>query len=184
MLLPKPLLLDLYCDQCKSIRNIAAVTGSSIGTVHHSMEVHRIPRRPISEALYRKHHPDGGFRYCPPRTAEEQYEFGFGLGIYWSKGTLADTRSVRLSTSRLDIIESFMDFLVQFFRVKRSDFRFQLHVPKDASPKKALDSWSAAIKIPREQFSVVVTKSRAWNDGTVTLFYHDKSLLDMLLELR
>lgn len=183
-LFSKDRLFELYYTKGKSLREIASIADCSLPTVQRAMHFHGFDRRSTREAMYYKHHPHGPpLLFHPPRTMDERFAFAFGLGMYLAGGTASDRSCVRLSSRDIRPIERFMEFLIRFFGARREKFRFQIRIPADYPREEALESWSRALSIPQGQFSVTRTNGRSFNVGTLTLYYYDKNLREMLLDM-
>lgn len=174
------------------MQNIADDLGCSLHKVKYWTERHQIPRRSISDAIYLKHNPDGDpFRFSRPKTQNEAYLFGLGLGLYWGEGTKSSKGSVRLGNTDPVLITRFIDFLVKFFHVRRQDFRFGLQIFTDIDEQVALRYWLKSLNVGRNQFGkTVTTKSGSLGTyrqksqyGVVTVHYHNKKLRDLLVSL-
>jgi hypothetical protein len=186
----KQQLEQLYIKKGLSMQSMATKLGCSLHKVQYWMGKHAIPSRSIGEAIYRKHNPSGDpFVFLPPLTIEDYKLFGMGLGLYWGEGTKSNKTSVRLGNGDPALLCVFMEFLMRFYRVKKSDFRFGLQIFSDLAPKKALDFWRKSLKVRQQQFhhTIVITRSGSLGTyrkksqyGVVTVHYHNKKLRDML----
>lgn len=117
--------------------------------------------------------------------------FGIGIGLYWGEGTKANKYSIRLGNTDPELHKIFLKFLVRFFRIRISDFRFGLQLFTDIEPKKALDFWRKELNIhPRQFYKITVTPSGAIGTyrqkskfGVLTIYYHNRKLRDALVHL-
>ncbi len=174
------------------MKEVADLLGCSLHKVKYWMEGHNINIRSISEAVYLKNNPDGDpFRIQLPINLEEAKLFGLGMGLFWGEGTKANKDSVRLGNTDPKLIRRFMDFLIKFFNIQKSDLKFGLQLFTDISKKEALDFWKKYLKIEDNQFyKVIVTKSRSLGTyrkkskyGVLTVYYHNKKLRDILVRM-
>ena len=187
-MLNKKLLRTLYIDKKQSLTQIATKTKSSINRVVYWMDRHGIKRRSIGEAVYVRCHPRGDpFLFSKPKSSKEALLFGMGLGLYWGEGTKANLSSVRLGNTDPKLIRTFMNFLMQRFRVKRKDFRFSLQIFSDIKEKGAKRFWIQALGVRPDQFTKSTlspsqsqgTYKRRSKHGVATLYYHNKKLRDL-----
>ncbi|MSR67202.1 hypothetical protein EXS65_00010 [Candidatus Peribacteria bacterium] len=184
------LLRRLYIEKEQSMKQIADRCHCSLHKVEYWMNNYGIPRRSISDGVYRRYHPNGDpFVFDPPRTFADWKLFGMGIGLYWGEGTKANKYSVRLGNTDPELLRTFLEFLVRFFRIKKVDCRFGLQVFTDMEPTKVLDFWSKKLKIPKRQFyKLTVTRSGSLGTyrkksqyGVVTIYYHNRKLRDLLV---
>lgn len=192
-IISKEELFNLYINNGKSMKEISKILDTSLHKITYWMEKYKITRRSRSEATYIKRNPNGDpFLFIEPRIKSEHLLFGLGLGLYWGEGTKAEkTNSVRLGNTDPKLIELFMKFLIDFFSVKKEDFRFCLQIFTDIPKNEALDFWTEKLKINRKQFyKVVVTRSRSLGTyrkksrfGVLTVYYNNKKLKDKLVSL-
>src|SRR3989344_806379 len=137
-MLDKNKLYDLYIDKRKSKQEIADIFQCSLHKVSYWMDKYLIKTRTISDAIYIKHNPNGDpFTFISPKNSEEAKLFGLGLGLYWGEGTKANLNSVRLGNTDPKLLKRFVEFLIKFFGIKKSDFTFGLQIFTDISPDEA-----------------------------------------------
>ncbi len=174
------------------MQEIAKGLRCSLHKVSYWMEKYKIKRRSISDAVYLKKNPDGDpFKIRAPKNLEEAKLFGMGLGLYWGEGTKADKGSVRLGNTDPSLLRKFMDFLVKFFEIKRSDLKFGLQLFTDINIKEALDFWVKSLKIKYSQVGKPVitisgsigTYRKKSKYGVLTIYYHNKKLRDILVNM-
>lgn len=191
-MITKKTLVKLYVTQQLSMQEIAQQLHCSVHQVQYWMQRYGISRRSMSDAIYIKHHPSGDpFHFRKPRTANEIFLFGLGIGLYWGEGTKANLASVRLGNTDPNLLNTFLKFMEKFFAVKRRDFRFGLQLFSDMNVKKALDFWRKKLKIRQNQFyKVTVTKTGSIGTyrkkslyGVLTVYYNNKKLRDLLVSL-
>lgn len=185
-MIAKTILEDLYLINKKSMQEIADILGCSLHKVAYWMEKHRLQTRPRSEAAYIKYNPGGDpFHFRKPKTREEVFLMGLGLGLYWGEGTKANKNSVRLGNTDPDLINRFIDFLIEIYGVKKSDLKFGLQIFNDVNSSNALRFWMKKLSVERNQFhkKVVVTPSRSKGTykrkseyGVLTVYYNNTKL--------
>ncbi len=188
----KSKLSDMYLNKKMSIKDIAHYFNCSTHKVSYWLDKHDIPIRSISEAIYVKNHPKGDpFELVDPQNTGDGILFGLGLGLYWGEGTKADPSSVRLGNTDPELLKKFMSFMQKFFKVKKDDFKFGLQLFNDMSTGEALDFWVKKLRIKHSQFySPIVTKSGSIGTyrkksryGVLTVYYHNKKLRDILVNM-
>lgn len=156
------------------------------------MDKYHIKRRSISDAVYQKNNPNGDpFKVSPIDTIEKATLYGLGIGLYWGEGNKANMYAVRLGNTDAELLNTFMKFLIELFGVKRQDMRFQLQIFTDIDPEFALQYWVRALGVERSQFyKIHITISGSLGTyrhksvhGVVTVYYHNKHLRDILVEM-
>lgn len=191
-MIQKEALERLYVREGKSMQEIADILQCSLHKVAYWMDGHSISRRSRSEAMYRKHNPDGDpFKFVEPRTLKDAELFGIGIGLYWGEGNKANKNSVRLGNTDPMLIKRFMEFLIRFFDIDKSDMKFGLQIFTDIDTNKAMRFWQKELGVWRSQFmkptitiSGSIGKYRHKSKyGVVTLHYHNKKLRDLLVNL-
>jgi hypothetical protein len=191
-MIAKTVLERLYLQKGQSMQEIATHLKCSLHKVKYWMDKYGIKTRSTSEAIYVWHNPNGDpFKFRLPKTIDEAKLFGMGIGLYWGEGTKANKASVRLGNTDPELLNVFIQFLITFFAVKRSDMRFQLQVFTDINVNEALDFWCKKLHIKKHQFGhPVVTISGSIGTyrkksqyGVVTVLYHNTKLRDKLMSL-
>ena len=185
-------LRKLYMEEGKSIKEISKILNCSVHKISYWMLKYNINTRSISEAVYLKNNPNGDpFIFNKPKTINDSWLLGMGLGLYWGEGTKADKVSVRLGNTDPELVSTFIQFLVKIFGIHRKDLKFGLQLFNDVSVGEALDFWQKKLKIDKSQFyKTVVTKSRAKGTyrkkskyGVLTVYYHNRKLRDLLVNM-
>lgn len=191
-MLKKKMLEELYLGKKKSMQEIANMLGCSLHKVNYWANKHLMPIRSRSDAVYLKCNPDGDpFLFREPITIGEAKLFGLGIGLYWGEGTKASKTSVRLGNTDPYLLKKFIEFLVAFFGIEKSDLKFALQIFTDISINNAMDFWIKHLKIRKEQFNKpIITKSGSLGTyrkksqyGVLTVMYHNKKLRDLLVSL-
>ncbi|MEP7204944.1 MAG: hypothetical protein ABI716_01990 [Candidatus Saccharibacteria bacterium] len=191
-MIEKALLRRLYTQDKHSMMEIAAVLGCSHHQVVYWMNKYDITRRSISDAIYQKHNPNGDPFVVQPIDSIEKAELhGTGMGLYWGEGTRANKYAVRLGNTDPALLNTFIRFLIELFAVNKADLRFGLQIFSDIKQDEALEYWSTVLGVHRSQFyKVHVTISGSIGTyrkksryGVVTVYYHNKHLRDILVEM-
>lgn len=151
-----------------------------------------IPKRSISEAIYVKNNPKGDpFLLKDFKLSNNSFLMGLGLGLYWGEGTKANKHSVRLGNTDPDLINKFIEFLIKICGVNKNNLRFGLQTFTDIDSDTALNFWINKIKVKKEQFyKITSTKSNSIGTyknksvyGVLTVYYNNKKLRDILLDM-
>lgn len=192
VILTREALKRMYVDEKKSSHAIAKAMGCSDHKVNYWLTAHNINKRSISEAIYVKHNPNGDpFYFRTSNNITEAKLFGMGIGLYWGEGTKANKNSIRLGNTDPKLVDKFMEFMITFFNVERSDFKFGLQIFSDIKIRDAMDFWVKNLRIDKHQISKpVVTLSGSIGTyrkksqyGVMTVMYHNKKLRDLLMSL-
>lgn len=188
-MIQKGVLQKFYLREGKSFEEIAGEMNCSVHRISYWMKKHRIPTRTISEAVYLKNNPDGDpFCYKAPITKEQAILFGLGLGLYWGEGTKASQYAVRLGNSDPLLVRTFLRFMIDFFQVKKEDFRFSVQLFSDMDVKAIEEFWIKYLSISRNHlYKTTVTISGSLGTyrhkskyGVITLHYNNKKLRECL----
>ncbi|NBV77875.1 hypothetical protein EBR66_06950 [bacterium] len=190
-MLEKLALKDLYAYKGFSVAVVAQKMHCSQSTVNYWLAKHKIKKRSISQAIYKKWNPHGDpFRKMPIDNIPKAVLFGVGVGLYWGEGTKSNPTSIRLGNSDPRLIRVFVSFLEHCFAIQRSKLRFGLQIFGDMDADKTIAFWKRELSVSRKQFlpSVVVTPHRGVGNyrvktktGVVTLYFHNKKLRDIIV---
>lgn len=190
------LLRDLYVNQGLSVAQAAKRLGCSQNRVNYWLRKYRIPKRTISDALYRRHNPDGNpFSISKIITVPQAILAGIGLGLYWGEGNKKNRNSIRLGNTDPLLIRKFVRFLRSSLGVPASKLRFGLQIFSDMKPATAVSFWVDILRgegITKRQFQKpVVTPARSLGTyrektkhGVLTVYCSNvklKRILDDLL---
>jgi hypothetical protein len=185
-------LRKLYFEDKLSVNEIATSLSCSMNKVVYWMDKYELKRRTISEAIYQKHNPNGNpFMVKPIKTRADARLQGIGIGLYWGEGTKSNQYSIRLGNTDPVLLNTFMDFLIIRYGVKREDFHFGLQIFTDIDPNEALEYWTHELGVKSSQFyKIIVTISGSLGTyrqkskyGVLTVHYHNKKLRDIIVRL-
>ncbi|MDB5265210.1 MAG: hypothetical protein JWN64_781 [Parcubacteria group bacterium] len=188
--LTKEELTKLYLAEKLSVRAIANLYSCSEQRINYWLHKFEIEKRSISESLYLKHNPSGDpFFFKEPKTLEEAFLFGLGIGLYWGEGNKKNTHSIRLGNTDPKLIVKFIEFLTETYGVKKEKFRFGLQIFSDINSEKALSFWIKKLGVSRKQFGkVIVTPARGVGNyrqktlyGVLTIYVSNKKLRDLIV---
>jgi len=162
----------LYKDELKKLykshssAEIAKIKRCSVGQVNYWLERYWIKKRSISEAIYKKHNPDGDpFSLHKPKNISEAILYGLGVGLYWGEGTKRGMGAVRLSNTDVKLLRKFVEFLETFFNIDKNKLRFSIQIFSDISGEEALNYWARELGVKKNQFyKTIVSKVRG--EGT------------------
>lgn len=186
----KSSLIKFYIRQKKSAVEIAKVFQCSPNRINYWLAKYTISKRDISEAIYSKHHPHGDpFKIYHPKTLKEAILFGLGVGIYWGEGNKANKNTIRVGNSDPKLLNVFIKFLQTFFKIKKKDLKFHLHIFTDINKNEALRYWSKQLKIRETQFykpmvsisGSLGTYRQKSKYGVLTLYYANTKLKNILM---
>jgi len=185
----KSTLMDLYVEKGKSVHQIARTLSCSDNKVTYWLRKYSIAKRSISEAVYIRHNPTGDpFRFQQPRTKDEWFLFGLGVGLYWGEGNKKNRTAIRLGNTDPYLIKRFLFFLDKIYRVKKERIHFGLQVFSDMSPEKAKQFWCKTLRVSPSSFGkIIVTSSRGIGTyrektryGVLTVYVSNTKLRDLL----
>ena len=182
-------LKNLYLVKGKSAKEIADAYGCSPNKINYWLKKYDIQKRTISESQYLRKNPNGDpFQYIEPKTIEDSFLFGLGMGLYWGEGNKRNSNTVRLGNTDPRLIKAFIQFLKHIYGVKESKFRFGLQIFSDMQPDKALRFWCKELGVSSNKFGkVIVTPARSIGTyrekskyGVLTIYVSNKRLRDLL----
>lgn len=177
-------IVDLY-KQGYSMEEVSKLTNISYSKVNYWLKKKNIPRRSLSEALYKKYNFEGD-PFCKTKidSRKKAFLFGLGLGLYWGEGTKKNERSIRLGNSDPYLIKAFIAFLEKIYNVDRDKLKFGLQVFNDMNPQKAKSVWVNHLQAREGQFGkIVVTPARSIGNyrektkhGVLTIYFGNTKL--------
>ncbi len=187
---------DWYAHRGLSVAQIAAHLHCSQNKISYWLQRYSIPKRSISDALYRRHNPNGDpFSIADITTIPQAFLTGIGLGLYWGEGNKKNKNSIRLGNTDPLLIRKFVRFLRSILGVPARKLRFGLQIFSDLRPSTALAFWADTLKdegITIEQFQrPVITPARSIGTyrekskyGVLTVYCSNiklKKILDSML---
>jgi hypothetical protein len=182
----------LYIKGKKSVAEIAKTFQCSENKINYWLRKFGIPKRSISEAIYIKNNPGGDpFTFNPPRNILDAQLFGLGIGLYWGEGNKANKNTVRLGSSDAKLLKIFINFLIKFFRIKKEDLKFHLHIFTDIKVIEAKRYWIKELSIREEQIykpfvsisGSMGTYRKKSEYGVMTVYYGNTKLRNKLVHL-
>jgi hypothetical protein len=185
----KERLEEFYLKEKMSVSEIATYYACSANKVDYWIKKFNIPKRTISEATYLKQNPNGDpFYFKNPRTTQEWFLFGLGLGLYWGEGTKKNKHAVRLGNTDPHLIKKFIQFLDCIYNVEEHKIRFSLQIFSDMKPQNAMQFWCSFLQVKQERFiKTVITPARGIGSyrektkhGVLTIYVSNKKLRDLL----
>ena len=183
---------DLYIRKQMSAAQIAIKLKYSISGINYWLKKFNIQKRPISEAIYLKHNPDGDpFTFNTPKNIKDAKLFGLGIGLYWGEGTKANKNAVRLGNSDPELMKVFMEFLHSMCGVNKEDLKFELQVFEDLDKNLVEKFWIDKLDINRNQMYKTRaipkrgkgTYNRKVKYGVMTVYYGNTKLRNELVKL-
>ena len=182
----------LYIKEKKPISTIAKLLECSEHKVNYWVARFGIQKRSISEGVYLYHNPHGDpFKIHKPKTMDEAFLSGLGLGLYWGEGTKSNKNSVRLGNTDPRLITKFIEFLMRLFEIDKKKLKFGLQIFSDMVPEVALKFWMNHLGASRSQFQkVIVTPARSigtyrhkTKHGVLTVYFCNKKLRDTICQM-
>jgi hypothetical protein len=153
---PKAKLKGLY-DSGLSVNELSQNLNISLRQAEYWTKKFKIPKRPLSKAIYLKHNPKGDpFKIKRRLTPQEKYLQGLGLGIYWGEGDKVNKYRVSVSNTDPELIKKFVEFLTCICKINTDKLRFYLTIFNDIDPEKSLKYWSKKLKVSPDSFGKVV----------------------------
>lgn len=187
----KETLIRLYIKKKLSAKQIATKSSCSENKVHYWLEKYHIKKRSISDATYLRANPNGDpFKFTKPKSAEEIFIFGLGLGLFWGEGNKVNPSAVRLGNTDPALLKYFIQFLSTVYKIDKKKLRFGLQIFTDTSPDVAEKFWCKELNILPSQFhKTVLTKQnklgtykRKMQYGVLTVYFSNKRLRDMIVD--
>ncbi|MBI4087090.1 hypothetical protein HY416_03895 [Candidatus Kaiserbacteria bacterium] len=190
LILTKNILEKEYCNNKKSVAEIAKFFNCSQHKINYWLGKYHIPKRKISEAMYIKWNPRGDpFAFNNPQTLDKAFLWGLGLGLFWGEGNKKNTDSVRLGNVDPGLIRTFLKFLDEIYTIDHARLRFGLQTFTDIGENAAVAYWCRELRANRRQFyKVTVTRSGSLGTyrekskhGVLTIYFHNKKLRDSIV---
>jgi len=179
-----------YCDELKSVAEIAGELSCSENKVNYWIQKHNLKKRSISEAQYIKRNQNGHpFSFKKPQTNGEWFLYGLALGLYWGEGNKRSKTAVRIGNTDPDLLRYFLDFLITMYQVDESRLRFGLQVFTDMDPCTARDFWCKKLKVSSSSFQKIVvtpsikkgTYTKKSEYGVLTIYFSNTKIRDTIV---
>ena len=193
MHLSKEVLQKFYTVEKNSVSIIAKKFRCSEHKINYWLAEFKIPKRSISESVYLYHNPKGDpFNVLLPKTIDDAFLFGLGLGLYWGEGNKKNKLSIRLGNTDPKLVRKFVEFLIKICGIKKEKIRFGLQIFSDMQPGEVLKFWQHELRASRNQFfrKVIVTPARSLGTyhqktehGVLTVYYGNKKLRDIICQM-
>ena len=141
-MLKQETLMGLYQQKGLSVSAIARRLRCSEHKINYWLSKFNIPKRSISDALYKKWNPNGDpFSVRAPLSVEDGILYGLGVGLYWGEGTKASKTSIKLGNTDPALVRKFVDFLLKFYGINKRRLRFGLQIFGDMDTNTAVKYW-------------------------------------------
>jgi hypothetical protein len=189
-MMDKKLLERWYVHDKKSVHDIARMLKRSESGINYWIHKLSIPKRSISDAVYTKHNPKGDpFISQMPRTNDDFFLFGLGVGLYWGEGTKKNLGQVRLGNTDPYLVRAFLIFLRKFYQIDNSRLRFAIQIFTDMDQKKEERFWRDLLRVKSSQFYKTIntrsgsigTYREKTQHGVLTIYFNNKKLCDILI---
>jgi hypothetical protein len=152
-MLEKHLLEVLYLENKLSSNAISKHLKCSAGQVNYWLTKYGISKRNISDAIYQLNNPKGDpFLFNNPKSLEDSFLFGLGLGLFWGEGSKKNLHAIRLSNSDPRLVKKFIDFLVKIYNIDKKKLKFQLQIYDDLKTDKLVCFWAKYLSVKDTQF--------------------------------
>jgi len=189
-MLKQETLMGLYQQKGLSVSAIARRLRCSEHKINYWLSKFNIPKRSISDALYKKWNPNGDpFSVRAPLSVEDGILYGLGVGLYWGEGTKASKTSIKLGNTDPALVRKFVDFLLKFYGINKRRLRFGLQIFGDMDTNTAVKYWMRSLNISRGQFypKIIITPHRGIGNyrkktryGVLTVYFNNRKLRDIL----
>lgn len=190
-MLERSTLFRLYQEEKHSVAAIAGKLHCSQHKINYWLERYKIPKRSISEAIYQFHNPTGDpFLAVRPKTKQDIFLHGLGLGLYWGEGTKRGSGGVKLGNTDPKLIAVFIQFLERLYGVKMKDLKYGLQIFHDIDGDRAIQYWMRVLKAKRSQFyKVTISKVRGSGTyrykseyGVLSVYFHNTKLKKLICD--
>jgi len=189
-MLKQETLMALCQQKGLSVSAIARRLRCSDNKVNYWLSEFKIPKRSISDALYKKWNPKGDpFSVRAPLSVEDGILYGLGVGLYWGEGTKASKTSIKLGNTDPALVRKFIDFLLKFYGINKKRLRFGLQIFGDMDTNTAVKYWMRSLNVSRGQFypKIIITPHRGIGNyrrktryGVLTVYFNNRKLRDIL----
>ncbi len=184
------LVRDLYCNKKFSMKQIADKIGVSIDAVAYYMRKNGIERRSAKEAnsvaFGNKPMSFSEVKNLSPQ--KEKLKIA-GLMLYWCEGYKTSiSNGIDFANSDPEMIQSFVYFLREIYKVDEKRFRILLYCYSDQNIPNLINFWSKLTGISKKQFTQPYVRNdfkkygRKMKYGMVHIRYADKKLFLSIME--
>lgn len=188
-MIEKNKLENLYLKSKKSTREISKHFNCSENRINYWLSKFNIKKRSISESIYLKANPNGDpFIIKKPRSKDEYFLYGLGLGLYWGEGNKKNKNSVRLGNTDPRLIKKFIEFLERNFEIDKNKLHFGLQIFGDMDKIQALNFWKKYLHTDESKFQkIIVTPRRGVGNyrektkyGVLTVYFNNVKLRNII----
>lgn len=179
---------DLYYDKKLSVPQISKKLGVTMRVVYRFMDSNNLPRRTVNEhnkILFQRK----PLSYSVKRNLSdrERHLKVAGLMLYWAEGTSRGRHTVDLANSNPEMIQLFVHFLRQVYKIDERRLRVYLYCYSNQDINKLISYWSRLTRIPKLQFTKPFIRTdysmkwgREMKHGLIHIRYSDKRLLELI----
>ncbi len=150
-------LRHLYLTEGLSAKQIADRLGMPEAKIVYWLRKYKIPKRSLSEAIYRRVNPNGDpFNLKTDLSPDEEKLKAAGLMLWVTEGSLKDKDEVYTSNSNPNLIKLFVEFLLRICRVEKSKIKVRvLYYPNmDLTIDEAKRFWANETGLPESQIKL------------------------------
>jgi len=184
------ILRNLYLEKGLSAKQIAGHLGESEAKVVYWLKKYQIPKRSLSEAIYRRVNQEGDpFDPKTELTSEEEQLKVAGLMLWVTEGSVKDKDEVYTSNSNPALIKLFVEFLLRVCRVKKHKLKIRvLYYPNmDLSVDEVREFWARQTGLLQDQININIYQAvhnfRAKSKyGTATIGVNNIKLRALLVD--
>lgn len=189
-MISKEFLIREYLQSKQSVAQIAGSLRCSQSRVNYWLLKHGLQKRSLSDAQYVKQNPHGDpFSFTSPKSTEEWFLYGMGLGLYWGEGNRKSKTAVRLGNTDPDLLRYFLDFLFHIYNIDQTRLRFGLQIFTDNDPVEVKAYWCKKLKISADKFQkITVTPSVRKGTygvksqhGVLTIYFSNTKIRDIIV---
>jgi hypothetical protein len=174
----------LYLKDKVPMRVIAEKLGVSMDAVVYIMRKHKIPRRSFGEAnALSFQNKKLSFQENKNLSSAQEGLKLAGLVLYWGEGYKTKlSHGIDFANSDPNMVEIFVKFLRQIYRVDEKRFRILLYCYVNQDVTSLIDFWSKVARISKKQFTKPYIRKdfkedgRKMKYGMIHIRYADKKL--------
>jgi hypothetical protein len=150
-------LRHMYLIEGLSAKQIADKLGVAEAKIVYWLRKYEIPKRSLSEAIYRRVNPNGDpFSLKTDLSPDEEKLKAAGLMLWVTEGSLKDKAEVYTSNSNPNLIRLFVEFLLRICRVEKNKIKVRvLYYPNmDLTIDEVKMFWVNETGLPESQINL------------------------------
>ena len=114
-----------------------------------------------------------------------------GLVLYWCEGDkTVNANMVSITCAEPSMLRSFIEWLCEYYEADKSKIKLRLHLWRGSDEKKAIQFWSKALGMPKQNFHKTWFKTRSGSKKKYPFgicrvaYYAKRTLLQILNEIK